>query len=60
VCMSVIRRILLLTKNVCFFYVVSGDKFSYMVDFRDEGTFDPTTEMLRRDSRTYCLTWEFI
>jgi len=29
-----------------------------MVVFRDEETFEPTTEMLSRESRTNPLTWE--
>jgi len=31
-----------------------------MVLFRNEGNFEPTTEMLSRDSRTNPLTWEFM
>jgi hypothetical protein len=31
---------------------------SCVVDFRDEGTFEPTTEMLSRESRTNTMTWE--
>jgi len=33
-------------------------KFSCMVVFRDEGTFEPTSEMLRRENRTSPLNWE--
>jgi len=31
-----------------------------MVVFRDEGTFEPATGMLIRESRTIPLTWEFM
>jgi hypothetical protein len=33
-------------------------KVSCMVVFRDEGTFEPTTEMLSRESKTNPLIWE--
>jgi hypothetical protein len=32
-------------------------KVSYMVVFRDEGTFEPTTDMLSREKSTNPLTW---
>ena len=32
-------------------------KFPCMVVFMDEGTVDPTTEVLSRESRTNHLTW---
>jgi hypothetical protein len=35
-------------------------KVSCMMDFRDEGTFEPTTEMLIRESRTNLLIWKVI
>jgi len=31
-----------------------------MVVFRDEGNFEPTTEMLSREKRNNPLTWEFV
>jgi len=31
-----------------------------MVVFRDEGAFEPTTEMWNRGSRTVSLTWEVL
>jgi len=33
-------------------------KVSCMVVFRDEGTFEPTPEMLSMCSKTNYLTWE--
>jgi hypothetical protein len=33
-------------------------KVSCMVVFRDEGVFEPTTEILSRESRTNPFTWE--
>jgi hypothetical protein len=46
--------------SVCmdFEYVLlEADSFRFGV-FRADGTFEPTTEMLSRDSRTNPLTWE--
>ena len=31
-----------------------------MVVFKDEGTFEPNTEMLSKENRTNPLTWEFM
>ena len=47
-----------LVLRVDFDFVVS--EVSCMVVFRDEGTSEPTTEMLCRENRTNPLTWEVI
>jgi len=46
--------------SVCGFLFMQFQKLevSFMVVFRDEGAFEPTTEMLHRESRTNPLTWE--
>jgi len=41
-----------------FVYVISEAESLIMVVFRDEGAFEPTTEMWNRGSRTIPLTWE--
>ena len=45
---------------VNFVYVVSETESHIFVFFRGEGTFEPTTEMLIRESKTNPLTWEIM